>query len=78
MRLTEFIEKEGFFSDFKKGFNSVPGSSRSTSKAKPEVIKSPFDIIPSREAKNILANIINGKPLDQRQMSQIKQVYNKL
>ena len=40
--------------------------------------KSPFDIIPNRDAKTMLQNIIDGKSLDQYQMSLIKKVYNKL
>jgi hypothetical protein len=40
--------------------------------------ESPFDTIPDKDAKYILANIINGKPLDQNQMAMVKKVYNKL
>ena len=78
MKLKEFIVDEGFFSDFKKGFQSTANAPSTKSKPEVQTKASPFDIIPKNEAKNILANIINGKSLDQRQMSLIKSVYNKI
>ena len=72
---------DGFVDSFKKGYaktapapldpSAAPASSADTT-------QSVFSILDPRDTKKILANIINGQPLDNRQMSLIKKMYNKL
>ena len=79
MRISEL--HEGFVDSFKKGYNktapteldpsSVPAPTDNTN-------QSVFSILDPRDTKQILANIINGQPLNDRQMSLIKKIYNKL
>ena len=40
--------------------------------------KTPFDQLNPRDAKEILANVLNGRALDQYQTAQLRKVYNKL
>jgi hypothetical protein len=40
--------------------------------------QSVFSILDPRDTKQILANIINGQPLDNRQMSLIRKIHAKL
>jgi hypothetical protein len=78
MKLRELISEAGFLSSFKQGFKDQQAG-RNAAASEPAAQKtSPFSIIPTRDAKFILQNIINGKPLDANQMSLIKKVYSKL
>jgi hypothetical protein len=80
MKLRELINEAGFLSSFKQGYQDQQAGRLST-KSQPAPAaqsSSPFDIITARDAKFILQNIINGKPLDANQMALIKKVYSKL
>jgi len=71
---------DGFVDSFKKGYAKtapVPGMA-STSAPAANTTQSVFSMLDPRDTKKILANIINGQPLDPRQMSLIKKMYNKL
>lgn len=81
MKLKEFITEAGFLSAFKQGYADQQAGHKAAPKtAAPAApaAKSPFDIIPKKDAKFILQNIIEGKPLDANQMALIKKVYNQL
>lgn len=71
---------DGFVDSFKKGYaKTAPGPSTvSTSATSADTTQSVFSILDPRDTKKILATIINGQPLDNRQMSLIKKMYNKL
>ena len=72
---------EGFVDSFKKGYNkTAPAELEPSSAPAPadNTTQSVFSILDPRDTKKILANIINGQPLDNRQMSLIKKIYNKL
>lgn len=71
---------DGFVDSFKKGYaKTAPGPSTvSTSAPSADTTQSVFSILDPRDTKKILASIINGQPLDNRQMSLIKRMYNKL
>ena len=72
---------EGFVDSFKKGYNkTAPAELEPSSEPAPagNTTQSVFSILDPRDTKKILANIINGQPLDNRQMSLIKKIYNKL
>ena len=74
---------DGFVDSFKKGYaKTAPGpstvSTSATSEPAADTTQSVFSILDPRDAKKILASIINGQPLDNRQMSLIKKMYNKL
>ena len=71
---------DGFVDSFKKGYaKTAPGPSTvSTSATSADTTQSVFSILDPRDTKKILASIINGQPLDNRQMSLIKKMYNKL
>ena len=71
---------DGFVDSFKKGYaKTAPGPSTvSTSATSADTTQSVFSILDPRDTKKILASIINGQPLDNRQMSLIKKIYNKL
>ncbi len=45
---------------------------------KPKVQKSPFDQLSTKEAKDILHNILNGIKLDPNQTAKLTQIYRKL
>ena len=70
---------DGFVDSFKKGYaKTAPGPSTvSTSATSADTTQSVFSILDPRDTKKILASIINGQPLDNRQMSLIKKMYNK-
>jgi len=78
MRISEL--HEGFVDSFKKGYSkTAPGPSTVLTPARSADTKqSVFSVLDPRDTKKILANIINGQPLDPRQMSLIKKIYNKL
>ena len=78
MRISEL--HEGFVDSFKKGYSkTAPGPSTvSTPTRSADTKQSVFSILDPRDTKKILANIINGQPLDPRQMSMIKKIYAKL
>ena len=68
---------DGFVDSFKKGYaKTAPGPSTVSTSA--DTTQSVFSILDPRDTKKILASIINGQPLDNRQMSLIKKIYNKL
>ena len=71
---------DGFVDSFKKGYaKTAPGPSTvSTSATSADTTQSVFSILDPRDTKKILATIIDGQPLDNRQMSLIKKMYNKL
>ena len=72
---------EGFVDSFKQGYNkTAPAELDPSSAPAPtdNTKQSAFSILDPRDTKKILANIINGQPLDDRQLSMIKKVYNKL
>ena len=71
---------DGFVDSFKKGYTkTAPGPSTvSTPARSADTKQSVFSISDPRDTKQILANIINGQPLDNRQMSLIRKIYNKL
>lgn len=71
---------DGFVDSFKKGYaKTAPGPSTvPTSAPSADTTQSVFSILDPRDTKKILASIINGQPLDNRQMSLIKKMYNKL
>ena len=71
---------DGFVDSFKKGYaKTAPGPSTvSTSATSADTTQSVFSILDPRDTKKILASIINGQPLDSRQLSLIKKIYNKL
>ena len=78
MRISEL--HEGFVDSFKKGYSkTAPGPSTvSTPARSADTKQSVFSMLDPRDTKKILANIINGQPLDNRQMSMIKKIYAKL
>lgn len=77
MRIKEL--NEGFADGFKKGYGSpLVGKAAPQKKAAPSAASSPFSVLDPRDAKDILYNILNGKQLDSRQLSQLQKVYNKL
>ena len=79
MRISEL--HEGFVDSFKKGYNkTAPEPTELAPASAPAADKkqSVFSMLDPRDTKKILANIINGEPLDNRQMSLIKKMYNKL
>lgn len=78
MKLRELILEAGFLSAFKQGYADQQAGNKAAPKTAAPAAKSPFDIIPRRDAKLILQNVINGKPLDANQMAMIKKVYNQL
>lgn len=78
MKLKEFITEAGFLSAFKQGYADQQAGHKAAPKPAAPAAKSPFDIIPKRDAKLILQNMINGKPLDANQIALIKKVYNQL
>ncbi len=70
---------EGFADGFKKGYGGpLAGNAAPEKKAAPSAASSPFSILNPRDAKEILHNILNGKQLDSRQLTQLQKVYNKL
>ena len=78
MKLRELISEAGFLSAFKQGYQDQQAGRAASKPTSAAQKSSPFDIIPARDAKIILQNIINGKPLDANQMALIKKVYSKL
>jgi hypothetical protein len=83
MRISEL--HEGFVDSFKKGYaktapadpdaSSSPAPTETPADDKKQAV---FSMLDPRDTKKILANIINGQTLDNRQMSLIKKMYNKL
>jgi hypothetical protein len=71
---------DGFVDSFKKGYTkTAPSPSTvSTPARSADTKQSVFSILDPRDTKQILANIINGQSLDNRQMSLIRKIYNKL
>jgi len=71
---------DGFVDSFKKGYSkTAPGPSTvSTPARSADTKQSVFSILDPRDTKQILANIINGQPLDNRQMSLIRKIHAKL
>ena len=72
---------DGFVDSFKQGYNKTapePTELASASASADNTKKSVFSMLDPRDTKKILANIINGQPLDNRQMSLVKKMYNKL
>ena len=70
---------EGFVDSFKKGYNKTAPAPLDPSAAPAANTKqSVFSMLDPRDTKKILANIINGQPLDINQMSLIKKMYAKL
>ena len=72
---------EGFVDSFKKGYNKTAPDELDPSAAPAptdNTKQSVFSMLDPRDTKKILANIINGQPLDQFQMSMIKKMYAKL
>lgn len=69
---------DGFVDSFKKGYNKtapVPGAAPTPAD---NTKQSVFSLLDPRDTKTILANIINGQPLDSRQMSLLKKIYSRL
>lgn len=69
---------DGFVDSFKKGYNKtspVPGAAPTPAADKKQSV---FSLLDHRDTKTILANIINGQPLDSRQMSLLKKIYSRL
>lgn len=62
---------------FTGNWSGLAGGSGGSAQSKPAA-KSPFDQLSSSDAKSILANVLNGKPLDQYQTAQLRKVYNRL
>jgi hypothetical protein len=70
---------DGFVDSFKKGYaKTAPAEPATSSAPSADTTQSVFSILDPRDTKKILATIINGQPLDNRQMSMIKKMYNKL
>ena len=70
---------EGFVDSFKKGYNkTAPAPLDPSAEPADNTKQSVFSMLDPRDTKKILANIINGQPLDQFQMSLIKKMYAKL
>jgi hypothetical protein len=72
---------DGFVDSFKQGYNKTapePTELAPASAPADNTKKSVFSMLDPRDTKKILANIINGQPLDNRQMSLVKKMYNKL
>jgi hypothetical protein len=67
---------DGFVDSFKKGYTKT--SPVPVNKPTPATQTSVFSILDPRDTKQILANIINGQPLDNRQMSLIRKIHAKL
>jgi len=67
---------DGFVDSFKKGYTKT--SPVPVNKPAPSTQTSVFSILDPRDTKQILANIINGQPLDNRQMSLIRKIHAKL
>ena len=69
---------DGFVDSFKKGYaKTAPAELGASSAPSADTTQSVFSILDPRDTKKILASIINGQPLDNRQMSLIKKMYNK-
>lgn len=70
---------DGFVDSFKKGYNkTAPAPLDPSKEPAADTTQSVFSILDPRDTKKILGSIINGQPLDSRQMSLIKKMYNKL
>jgi len=70
---------DGFVDSFKQGYNkTAPAPVDTTTAPSTDTKQSVFSMLDPRDTKKILANIINGQPLDNRQMSLIKKMYAKL
>ena len=69
---------DGFVDSFKQGYNKTAPEPVDTSAPSTDTKQSVFSMLDPRDTKKILANIINGQPLDQFQMSLIKKMYAKL
>ena len=69
---------DGFVDSFKQGYNKTAPEPVDPTAPTTDTKQSVFSILDPRDTKQILANIINGQPLDPRQMSLIKKIYNKL
>ena len=69
---------DGFVDSFKQGYNKTAPVPSTKPLPSDNTEQSVFSILDPRDTKKILANIINGQPLDPRQMSMIKKIYAKL
>jgi hypothetical protein len=70
---------DGFVDSFKKGYaKTAPAEPAPSSAPSADTTQSVFSMLDPRDTKKILATIINGQPLDNRQMSMIKKIYAKL
>ena len=69
---------EGFVDGLKKGYNKTAPVPSTKPPPSDNTEQSVFSILDPRDTKQILANIINSKPLDDRQMSLIKKIYDRL
>lgn len=78
MKLRELTE--GFADGFKKGYGGSLEKRSTQKKAEPVIssASSPFDILSTDDAKDILRTVLSDSPLDYRQKSLLQKVYNKL
>ena len=69
---------DGFVDSFKQGYNKTAPEPVDPTAPSTDTKQSVFSILDPRDTKQILANIIKSKPLDDRQMSLIKKIYDRL
>ncbi len=70
MKLRELTE--GFADGFKKGYG------KPIAKSQPKTSATAFNAIDPLETKKILAAVLKGQQLDQRQLMMLKRVYDQL
>ena len=89
MRLRDVITTEGLWDGFKKGYTKVGGKELSVDwkpekktapvKSEPQdtTTQSPFSLLSTSEAKEILSAVLTNQPLDSTQKAKLQRIYDK-